>query len=47
MCFSTNKIVQKELNNSQVETHFPQNKSEKVVVKQGKELGDVEHKGAS
>ena len=33
MCFSTNKIVQKELNNLWVKTYFSQDKSEKVVVK--------------
>jgi len=47
MCYSINKIVWKELNNSQVKTYFLQNESKKVVIKWGKELGDVECKDAS
>ena len=47
MCFSINKIVLFELNNLQVKTRFSQDKSEKTVVKQGKELGNVKYKNAS
>ena len=47
MCFSANKIVREELNNLQVKIHFPQNKSEKMMVEWGEKLDDVESKGIS
>ena len=47
MCFSTNKTIQKELNNSWIKIHFSQDEREKTIVKWGKELGDVKYKGAS
>ena len=47
MRFSTNKITQKELNNSLVEFCLSQDEREKVMVKKRKELGYVEYKGAS
>ena len=47
MCFSTNKIIWKELNNLQVKTCFSQDEREKVVVEWEKELGDVKCKDTS
>ena len=46
VCFSTNEIVREKLNNMQIKTCFPQNKSKKIVIEKEEELWDVECKSA-
>ena len=47
MCSSAYKVVREKLDNSQIETHFLQNKGQKTMVEQGEELGNVKSKGTS
>ena len=47
MCSSAYKVVSKKIDNIYVETYFLQDKSEKTMVEQREELGNIKSKSTS